>query len=160
MNIYLVRHGDAVDASENPQRPLSPLGEQQIELIAQQLKIADVQVDTIFHSGILRAKQTTEILAQRLPHKNIVAWAMLAPDQSFSLVFDELVKIKTSVMLVGHQPMLGMLASYMMTKRSNSPIVNIDKGDALCFSPSKFKNELWMLDWMLKPSLLAYPSGG
>ncbi|MBQ9227297.1 MAG: histidine phosphatase family protein [Eubacterium sp.] len=68
MTIYLVRHG----ADDNTKRggwsnhPLTEEGLKQSEELARKLKDCNCNADIIYSSDLLRAKQTTEILAQHL----------------------------------------------------------------------------------------------
>ena len=67
MNFYLVRHGDAVSAAENAERPLSRIGREQVQCAAREMLERGSEVSRIYHSGMLRAKQTAEILAKAFP---------------------------------------------------------------------------------------------
>src|SRR5437764_12980942 len=66
MEFYLVRHGEAVSENQDPERPLTQAGRQDMEQVARLASARNVQVSVIFHSGILRAKETAEILAAHL----------------------------------------------------------------------------------------------
>ena len=58
MFVYLVHHGDAVGPNVDPQRPLSSLGHQQVEMLSRQVAAFSVSPMVIWHSGKLRARQT------------------------------------------------------------------------------------------------------
>lgn len=63
--VWLVRHGDVYDQDEvvsDP--PLSPLGRQQVERLAQRLK--SVNVDAVYSSPLRRALQTASALGDRV----------------------------------------------------------------------------------------------
>ncbi len=68
MNVYLVRHGESegnkkqIHQGENI--PLSEQGKKQAKLIAERLE--ETNIDIIYSSPYLRAKQTAEIIADRL----------------------------------------------------------------------------------------------
>jgi phosphohistidine phosphatase SixA len=61
-----MRHGDAVSALENPQRPLSKEGRRRVEQTARTALQRNIEVSLVYHSGILRAMETAEILAAHL----------------------------------------------------------------------------------------------
>jgi probable phosphoglycerate mutase len=69
MHFYLVRHGqsfvnlpDNLEAINNPDEPLTPLGEQQAEAVAQW--IADnIDADHLYASTVSRARQTAEAIS-------------------------------------------------------------------------------------------------
>ena len=58
--IYLLHHAEAVDASVDPQRPLSPGGRAHAARLAADAAARGVRPDVIWHSGKLRARQTAE----------------------------------------------------------------------------------------------------
>ena len=64
MQLYLMRHGDAVSELTNAQRPLSEAGRSGIQRVAAfvQSNLA-INVKTMFHIGKTRARETAEILA-------------------------------------------------------------------------------------------------
>jgi uncharacterized phosphatase len=68
MNIYFVRHGQSVGnlkgRLQGPKVPLSATGKMQAKAIAKRLK--GIDIDIIYASPFLRAKQTAEIIAKEL----------------------------------------------------------------------------------------------
>ncbi|TAL05088.1 MAG: histidine phosphatase family protein [Chloroflexota bacterium] len=77
MNIYLIRHGQDKDNAAdilNGQRnePLTELGKQQAQNVANKIVEKDYAIDTIYSSPLLRASQTADIIAKTLGHKNII----------------------------------------------------------------------------------------
>ena len=67
MNIYLVQHGKPVSKEEDPRKPLSGKGVEDIKKTAAFLKrIGATRVGAIFHSGKTRTRQTAEILGSTL----------------------------------------------------------------------------------------------
>ena len=65
--VYFVRHGQSVDNAapvfQALSSPLSPLGQEQAEDIA--TRVSEISFDTIIASPVLRAKQTSEIIAKK-----------------------------------------------------------------------------------------------
>src|SRR5215470_8768657 len=91
MNIYLVRHGEAVSEKLDPERPLTASGREAVERVAGMAATKGVAVTTIFHSGILRARQTAEVLAQPLrPTLGVQQLSGLLPQDDPVLAKDEL----------------------------------------------------------------------
>ena len=66
MTIYLVQHGKSVPKEEDPDRPLSNIGVQEVEEIALRLKAYNICLKSIHHTNKLRAVQTAEILQKYL----------------------------------------------------------------------------------------------
>ena len=62
MTIFLVQHGKSVPKEEDPDRPLSGVGVQQVEEVAAQLKEYNINLEAIFHTSKPRAIQTAEII--------------------------------------------------------------------------------------------------
>jgi len=74
--IYLVRHGEHVDAEHGiDDGPLSPRGQRQAELIADRL--SGLPLDAVWHSPLLRAAETARAIAARLPSVDPVPSALL-----------------------------------------------------------------------------------
>jgi len=67
MLLYLVRHGEAVQAdTADSSRALTPEGAAEVEKMASHLASIRVSADIIFHSTKTRAKQTAGIFARHL----------------------------------------------------------------------------------------------
>lgn len=115
MNFYLVRHGDAVVAAENPLRPLSATGRARVERVAQAALQRGAQPSVIYHSGILRAVETGEILARYLPSaKKVSVLPGLLPEDDPAVIKAELDRAEEPIMLVGHLPFMSRLAGCLI----------------------------------------------
>jgi phosphohistidine phosphatase len=108
VDFYLVRHGEAFSESQDSRRPLSPSGRQAVERVGRLAAARNIQPSTIFHSGILRAQQTAEILADCFsPSLTVETMSGLLPEDDPFIVKAELEAARTSVVLVGHLPLHG-----------------------------------------------------
>ena len=67
MTLYLVQHGAAVPEQEDPERPLSAQGAEDVERLAGLLAHLGVSVARVLHSGKTRAAQTAAKLAELYP---------------------------------------------------------------------------------------------
>lgn len=77
-HIYLVRHGEQLDAEHGmPDGPLSPRGRRQAEALAERL--GGIPFDAAWHSPLQRASETAKIIAAKMP--------ALEPEPS-ALLFD------------------------------------------------------------------------
>lgn len=119
MEIYLVRHGAAYAKEEDPERHLSDDGVNQCHLTGRALKKLDIQFDLIVSSPKARARQTAEIIAGEVGYinKEIKITETLEPT---ALPKDTLSFLNNfsgikSVMLTGHLPLLGHLASALLS---------------------------------------------
>ncbi len=123
MEIYLVRHGDAYTKEEDPERHLNNDGLNQSHLTGKALKRLDIMFDSIVSSPKARARQTAEIIAEEAGYSNreITITETLQPiaDPKDTISFlNGLTDIKR-VLLAGHLPLLGNLASEILIKSSD-----------------------------------------
>src|SRR4051794_19935827 len=66
MPLYLMRHGEAAEGDDDAARPLTLAGLAAVRDVARQAASRGVQLDRVFHSGLLRAEQTAQLLAEEL----------------------------------------------------------------------------------------------
>jgi phosphohistidine phosphatase len=124
--LYLVRHGiaEARSASgDDADRRLTEEGANKMRQAAIGLKRLGVEPEAIVSSPLRRAQETANILADTLARKVTVdICPLLAPGTPPSEVVQGLSAYRRAahVMLVGHQPDLGELASHLL---SGSPAI-------------------------------------
>jgi phosphohistidine phosphatase len=147
MIVYLVRHGAALSAAENPRRPLSHDGCQGVERIARLALDRGVQLAAIYHSGILRAKQTAEIFAKVLASSVAVQQhAGLLPDDDPAIVKAEMDYAQQSILLVGHLPFLNHLAGLLIHGDPDRDVVEFLPATMVRF---RRVGGGWSIDWTL-----------
>ena len=152
MNFYLVRHGDAVSETLDSQRPLSRLGQEQVEQVARAAAARQAQVSVIFHSGILRAEQTAEIMARHLvPELGVQRITGLAPQDDPAIAKAELEAAQVPVMFVGHLPHMSRLAGLLINGDADRDAVEFAPATVVCVSP---QGSRWELIWVLGPVFL------
>ena len=66
MEVYLVQHGEAKRAEEDPERPLTDQGKEEVSNVAAFLAQGGVNVNQIRHSGKRRAEETARIMTEHL----------------------------------------------------------------------------------------------
>lgn len=121
MNLYLIRHADAVPAENgtaDEDRPLSELGLAQCRALATALTAHGTQFDVLASSPLTRAVQTAEELSRLMggPPPEVVE--ALTPGGRRKRVYRYLLGLDAaSVALVGHAPDLGSLASRLCGSR-------------------------------------------
>ncbi len=153
MNLYLVRHGDAKREEEDPKRPLTEKGFDEVKAVAFYLQKLGIKVKRIFHSGKLRAFQTAEILAQALnPEEGLQEADGLAPMDEPEVWADRVKNINENLMLVGHLPHLERLASLLLCGEPERNILNLKSGGILCLK--RRENQSWYIEWMISPDIL------
>jgi phosphohistidine phosphatase len=121
---YLVRHGTAAAGPDDRARPLTPAGRTEATATARALAAHGVEVSEIRHSGLVRARETAEILAGNLaPPRGVRATTGLAPDDDPDVAAAELALAAAPLMLVGHLPHLARLATALVGNASLEGVV-------------------------------------
>jgi phosphohistidine phosphatase len=147
VNIYLVRHGEAVPERLDPQRPLTSSGREEVERVARMAAAKNVQVSAIFHSGILRAKQTAEILTEHLqPALSVQQLSGLLPQDDPAIAKAELEAAENPIMLVGHLPHLNRLVALLLSGNVESQVMEFPPATIVCCSNDTSK---WKISWTL-----------
>ena len=157
MLIYLVQHGKAKTKEENPKRPLSEEGKNDIEKIALFLKKSNIQVESIMHSVKLRAKETAEILAKSINSNNgLEEIPGLQPNDFVEPIVTFIKQQSNDIMFVGHLPFMNKLSSLLITKSQDNSIVAFQQGAVVCIEKNEENEEIdtFSLKWMITPELI------
>lgn len=150
MKLYLVRHGDSEPAGSDDERPLSQKGLADIKQLAQRISPFHLHVSRMVQSQKRRAQQTAQILASSMTVDSIETTPELDPSASLDFILKDLLLSEEDVLLVGHMPFMGKLASRLLANNEEKNIVYFKTGTMLCLE--KIGDE-WMIRWMLPPSL-------
>ena len=152
MNIYLVRHGEAVSERLDPERPLTSSGREEVERVARMAATKNVQVTALFHSGILRAKQTAEILAEHLQSTSgVQQLSGLLPQDDPAIAKAELEAAESPILLVGHLPHLNRLIGLLVSGDVDTQVMELPPATMVCCSNDRSK---WKIVWTLTPRSL------
>jgi phosphohistidine phosphatase len=155
MQVYLIRHAHAVDPDEDPMRPLSQRGEEQVRTLGAFLRRrpAVFQPEQIWHSSLLRSRQTAELLAG---HLHLTAPRTLMPDiepeDDPRAVARRIKATAHAVAVVGHEPHLSALATLLVVGQMQPATFVMKKCAALALEGI---GEHWTVRWHLSPELLA-----
>ncbi len=151
MNLYLVRHTQPKSEHEDPKKPLSEKGMQDIQKVAAYIsKRFDIHVKTILHSPKLRAKQTAEILSNHLhPAPQLEEVTDLKPLDDPHIWTDRLSEMTEDIMLVGHLPHLSELASLLVAGDQYRNKIEFMAGEIVCLQ--REESGCWSLCWSIKP---------
>ncbi len=120
MQLYLLRHGIAEDASKSvsdADRALTPEGRRKLRQVLEAAAEARVEPTLILTSPLKRAIQTAEIVQSVLKCKNdLLRTEALVPGATVEQVWDEIRdhRDEPSLMLVGHNPLFTELAAYLL----------------------------------------------
>lgn len=154
MDLYLMQHGAATSADEDPARPLTAAGRASVEEVAARARTAGVRADRCVHSGKVRAEQTARILADAVgatvqtraglnpsdPVTPIVDWlqaqARLAPDGAIAIV--------------GHLPFLDRLTSRLVAGTEDAHVVQFVNAGLVKLRPNDH-GPGYAVAWVLSP---------
>jgi phosphohistidine phosphatase len=111
VELYLMRHGDAQDATRDRDRPLSAKGRAQARSSALGLRHLRAMPSVLWHSPYLRAAQTAAIAAEVLGLTGgaIVEDDRLTPDGDADAVARWLLADRRAGLVVAHMPILPSL---------------------------------------------------
>jgi phosphohistidine phosphatase len=146
MELYLVQHGEAKKEEEDPERPLTNKGKEEIGHVA--MRAAKLmKVNSVRHSPKLRAKQTADIFAGHLHASSVEAEGLKPLDDPE--IARKMVEEGENLMLVGHLPHMNRLASLLLTGSADADVVAFRMGAVVCLE----KEEKWRVKWVLTPEL-------
>jgi len=131
MNLYLIRHGIAVERgiyTNDYERPLTEKGKQKTTQVAQKLAQMGLKFDLILTSPLIRALQTAQIL-QKAGLSDLLETDMsLTPDGNLETWLNWWQQSKynqgvSQIALVGHQPNLGLWTQKLVFGESKEQII-------------------------------------
>ena len=155
MHCYLVRHGEAKSETEDPARPLSDRGREEVTRVARHVGALGLKIAEIRHSDKLRARQTAEIFAEFIsPDRGIHGMEGLAPMDHPGKAQAAIETAHEPVMLVGHLPHLSRLASALILGDSEQEILHFKAGAIACLVSD---GHVFRLQWVLSPDLTRAP---
>jgi phosphohistidine phosphatase len=152
MELYLVQHGEAKPEAEDPERSLTERGIEAVRWMAAWAARSGVQVGQIRHSGKRRAEQTAALMGERLnPPKGVIVAEGLKPNDDPRPLAEALRSEHESLMLVGHLPYLGRLASLLVVGDPEGGIIRFQQAGIVCLDRQEGK---WGVRWVMSPALL------
>ena len=167
MQIFLVRHAEAVDETltlRDPQRHLTPHGRLQARALGDRMRWHDCHPTHVWSSPLVRAVQTAEIAISAFGaegpleiHPGLVPEARVSA--AAQLVDDH---VGETLALVGHQPLMGALAAFLLGL--GSVPAGLEPGAILALDlPEAPDDPAPRIAWHLrpgeKPQLLVPPEG-
>ena len=160
MFIYILRHAIAVQrgtlAFPNDDRPLTDDGKDKMRKAARGMTTVVDKVDVILTSPLVRAADTAKIAGEALSAEHAIEVCReLLPGASAKKLLLYLAKYKNldSIMIVGHEPDLGYLASALLG--SEQSIIEFKKGALCCIEVGSLPpRSPGTLVWHLQPKQL------
>lgn len=175
MRIYFLRHGNAdhdVWTGPDEERPLTGAGKDEMGDVARGMRALKLRVDEVLSSPLVRARQTADIVANRLKLE-----VREEPALASGCSFDALAELigahvpattdtKAGLLFVGHEPDFSTAVRCLISRNSNASIA-LAKG-GLCrvdvlVEPStegfawdaEHLRDRGRLAWLVTPKLLA-----
>ena len=153
MKLYLVQHGQAVPKQEDPERPLSEQGREEVRRVASRLGEAGVQVVRVWHSGKLRAAETAAILAGKIcSGKQVEMITGIKPNDPVDEFASDADVWGEDTLVVGHLPFMSRLVSLLVAHDSQHELVRYTPGSVVCLE--RDEADRWVISWVLAPGLL------
>lgn len=154
MMIYLIQHAQAKSKEEDPNRPITDQGREEITNVSEFIsENIEIEIKRIYHSGKTRAKQTAEVLNEYLqPPEGIEQADGLDPEAEVEVWLRQLNEIQEDTMLVGHLPHLNKLTSRLLGENENKKMVDFRNAGIVCLVKSE--DDLWLVLWVIIPELL------
>ena len=163
VDLYLVRHGIAYDPDpaqwpDDKDRPLTPEGEKRFRQVARGLRELVPSVSVVLSSPWARAWRTAELLEKEAHWPAPVASEALESGRSPAEVLQALQPFDGSagVVLVGHEPNMHELASYLLTADTGHAQLEFRKGGTayLELGEGSPRPGAARLVWLLTPKAL------
>lgn len=163
MKLLVVRHGAAMDRDEfartgesDDLRPLTDEGKDEMKEISKGLREMVEDLDVLATSPLVRARETADILAEAYGIELPEVERSLMPEASFG-EFEEWCsghKEKKTLAIVGHEPHLSTLVTWLLAGRKDSRIRLKKAGACLLTFDSEPRRESGTLHWLLTPRQL------
>ena len=161
MQIYVVRHGIAIDREDpkcppDPERYLTEEGVEKTKQVAAGVAALSASPDLLLSSPYVRAMQTAEIFAAALeyPKQKIRQTDFLLPGAEPTLFFRELVKDKqaSTLFVFGHAPQLDDLIATALGAKHH--ITSLKKAGVALLELKRVSPPSGQLVWLAPPKLL------
>lgn len=165
MKAYLVRHSHALADADDRRRLLSAQGKEITRGVARFLRASAVltPVRTVWHSPLVRARETAELLVKELGlDVLLIEVPGLLPEDDPADVADRLDVADAPLMIVGHEPQLGALATTLVRGKAKPVIFDFKKTAVLALERTGGRHKksgrcCWQVFWHLSPELLPRP---
>lgn len=112
MKLCLIRHGNALNHDIDALRTLSSIGRDEARSAGKFLRESSFHPQKIFHSELIRAKETATLVAQELSFEgSLIEDPHLLPSSPIKTWSDNIHFMDEDIILVGHMPYMGIFAT-------------------------------------------------
>ncbi|BCS87002.1 phosphohistidine phosphatase SixA [Pseudodesulfovibrio sediminis] len=157
MLVHLMQHGACLSKELDPTQPLSPVGREQVEKSARAARVLGLRFELVVASPKVRSIQTAEIMAQYTGYptsriqvtESVKAMTPATETIHYIREYDGL----ESILIAGHLPSLGSVASEILVPGNNVDIA-IENGGIIQLKMIVSEKK-GTLNWYLTPSQLS-----
>lgn len=157
MYLYLMQHAACLPPEVKANQPLTPVGHDQMVSTAQAMRIMGLWFDALLASPAHPALQTAGIIAEGLGYaqSSITPFAALRGHTGLKTCLEELREAERfqSVLLVGELPLLGSLASHLLSSGPRLSLA-LEGGALLALSAPNMSARNGVLRWLMQPAQL------
>lgn len=167
MFLYIVRHAIAEERDEfakkkleDSLRPLTIKGKKRMQKIISKLKTELKELDLVVTSPFVRAKQTAVLISDMVGKPKVIESAELVPHaapQAFVRWLKSEGKSKKRVLIVGHEPHLSSLVSYILSGKEGESFIELKKSSIALIETGSFEEltpSKASLLWLISPKLV------
>jgi len=161
MNLYLLRHGLAVEPDErsfskDSERPLTAKGETKLVQITSAMVALDLTFDAILSSPYIRARQTAEIVADAFRARAKIKFTeTLTPSGNPRKLIELIHHLGCQdPLLVSHEPFLSEFISFLVAGSSGFPVTMKKSGFCKLSLETLRYGPCATLEWLLTPKQL------
>jgi len=138
MHLYLAQHASATSKEEDPTRPLTAQGQEDIVRTGVFLSLFErPKPSRIIHSDKLRRQQTAQILDEAWGCHAIEKNLDLPPHSDPNIWANRLIEVHEDTLLVGHLPHLQHLAGILLCHDAQREVIHFRNAGSLAWSIKK-----------------------
>jgi phosphohistidine phosphatase len=163
MQLLVIRHAIAesreafaATGEDDAKRPLTTEGRRRMERVAEGLRRVVRSIDVLGSSPFVRAMQTARIVAEAYGGMAVSPVSSLVPDSPPDAFLSWLRRQRQAevVAVVGHEPHLGTLVTWLVTGLAESRVALRKGGACLLEFSARPEPGGATLTWLLTPALL------
>lgn len=163
MNLYLMQHAPCLPQEVKANQPLTPVGHDQTVSSARAMRIMGLWFDALLSSPFHPALQTAGLIAEGMGYalSSVTSFEALRGTTPLKACLESLRECERhqSVLLVGEMPLLGSLASHLLTSGPKLGIA-LEGGAMLAISVPRLESRNATLRWLLQPGQLQMIAAG
>jgi phosphohistidine phosphatase len=154
VDVFLIRHAEAVDETverRDPHRHLTPQGREQAAQLGDRLRWHDCAPSHVWTSPLVRAVQTAELVARGVGDGLLVeVLPPLAPSEPIRAILAALDAIASDarVLVIGHEPALSALGGLL----TGGELPGLAKAEAVRISDGRLR---WRFAWNAAAPMIA-----